>query len=99
MEWVKKAKIGDNVVCIKKGGWLRVNPDGEDDTDRKPLYGEICTISKIVCDETGIYLSFEGFQPFAIFRCERFRPIQTRPTNISVFTQLLNNVPADLVEA
>ena len=96
MSWIKHAKVGDRVVCVDAEQYR----PGLNET--LPISGEVYTISWIghykwtSVSGIGIRLSeLDRFHPFGAYR---FRPVQSRPTDISIFERLLSSTPADLVE-
>lgn len=101
-EWVRKAKVGDKVVCVCDGSDLPCVPFG----DAVPVAGEIYTIREIEVglEDGEVYLMFQeirndprwcldGFGEVC-FHNEDSRPVEPRKTDISVFTQLLHTAPA-----
>lgn len=81
-------KIGDKLVCIDSSGW----------TERL-IEGQIYTISAIGIgvnshlyvglEETPNARSVDGLH----WRARRFRPVQKRSTDISIFTDMLTHIP------
>ena len=96
-DWIRLAKVGDKVVCV-------------DADDANLTLGETYTIASIttgrfnnskygcvhnVCitlKEANPKKGSVGFIP------QRFRPIEPRKTDISIFTRLLITAPADQME-
>ena len=101
-------KVGDKVVCIKRAGWnLNRGEQG-------PVFGEVYTIRDITSRRSGkIYLRFEEIRNPEIydedegdndckearFWIARFRPVQTRKTDISVFTDILRKAEREIEDA
>lgn len=80
-------KVGDKVVCIKRGKWAA---DGPQLAIRDPEYNEICEIAGFYLCEDGVYLRLVSYPEWSVYAAARFRPVQPRKTDISVFTALLN---------
>jgi len=95
--------VGQKVVCVKLGEWTDIFPD-----ERGPVHGDVCTIREIECDEEDIFCRLFEFRnpptccPYADrehpeecwFDARQFRPLDERKTDISVFLEILRNVPA-----
>lgn len=90
-------KVGDKVVCIKTGVWSN-SMVGE----KHPQYGETYTIRDIAPGpDTGrpcIRLveivnprRRHGGTIETTYWAERFRPVQTRKTDIAIFTAMLDS--------
>lgn len=101
-DWVKYAKVGDRVVCINDDwGWIRY---GEFMIPtRVPMISEILTIASIWPLPHGVFLVFVeiaehqedgGFGADVRWGAENFRPLIERPTDISVFTAMLDHEAA-----
>jgi hypothetical protein len=105
MDWIKTAKVGDNVVCVD-GAW---SPRQRRAADRQglPLPEEggiytIRTIGVVIPGRVHVRLeelinpildyAFKGPIEQA-FDHVMFRPVQPRKTDISIFTRLLNTTP------
>lgn len=80
---------GMKVVCIKRGAWQGTLVDTR--KCPKPKYGEVCTISAIDHLSGYVCIRVEGYHPKDWFTASRFRPVQTRKTDISVFQRILSN--------
>jgi hypothetical protein len=112
MSWVKYAKVGDKVVFLVpfgKAAWAQALDRG----DQLPVEGEIYTIREIVPGIDGfdaVFLRLEEIiNPViehddpridgeAQFNAARFRPLQSRQTDISSLTALLKTAPAPALE-
>lgn len=113
-EWVKTAKVGDKVMCIKD----------DPRTDRSdsaritfPVKGRVYTIRQVLVglikgDPVPAFLLDEITHPMAeyktpdgvrlaeiCFDARRFGPIQMRQTDISIFQRLLHTAPSELEDA
>ena len=86
-------RAGQKCVCIKEGNWTC--PDGSGNERGDPVKGGIYTIDRIhAADVVGdVYLSLAECRRDSNYRSDRFRPIVTRKTNISIFTAILNGAP------
>lgn len=99
MSWVNTAKVGDKVTpLIEQGCWNAMRGEAV------PVFGVVYTIRKIMQEPDGIYLWLveivnapkhypDGFMEVAFYALD-FRPVETRPTDICVFTSMLK--PADV---
>lgn len=89
-EWIKTAKAEDEIICINDRGFSDVIH-----RDRK------YTIRSIYEDEGLIYVSLvgvcEGSETPGFFP-SRFRPVDPRKTDISVFTDMLKTVSKPATE-
>jgi hypothetical protein len=94
-EWIKRAKVGDDVVCIKRDAWVAVT-DGRDNEGIFTEYGEIYVIGFIDAIEDDIFLGLVGIDGW--YHSMHFRPVEKRPTDISALTALLNTAPAPVEE-
>lgn len=93
-DWIKTAKVGDKVVCTKQGAWKLTF--GRDNGGNAPANGDICTIIEISFAPKGeiagmAILSLEEFGEHW-WDARRFRPVEPRKTDISVFTDMLKTV-------
>jgi hypothetical protein len=94
-------KVGDKVVCLKNGKWSGLQPD-----ESFPVYGGIYTIRNIEPHKDEVYIRLEEVvNPGDYEDCEEcqfwakhFRPVQTRKTDISIFTALLTPSEDDIIE-
>ena len=101
-------RVGMKAVCIKQCGWvdrvLREAPDNE----ICPSYNETYTVRDVVCIDDRINLRFfeirnepkqykEGFNE-CCFGARHFRPAVSRPTDISIFKELLRNPHQHITE-
>ena len=93
-EWLKTAKVGDKVVCIAEPN----NPHLPKHV-KYPKKGDIVKIRSIkeLSFGYGFGLTFYGYPAqiagryrFHLDPCD-FKPLQSRPTDISVFTGLLKS--------
>ncbi|MFC0809097.1 hypothetical protein ACFHWW_27265 [Ensifer sp. P24N7] len=75
---------------------------------RVPMMGEILTVSAVIADERGVFLSFEEIpvrqcdgplSAEARYAVECFRPLTKRKTDISIFKRMLTPAPKDVVPA
>jgi hypothetical protein len=82
-------RIGQQVVCIKRGPW-RWHPQdgGEDVCQEGPKFGEVVTIDGFHWEDDR-FLLLNGW-PMLAFDPFQFRPV--KKTDISVFTAMLNPV-------
>jgi hypothetical protein len=76
------------VVCVKRGGWTLTSGRGRPVTH--PKYGEICTISRLNMDSDQLHIALFEYHPKSLYDAAKFKPVQSRATDISIFTQLLN---------
>ena len=112
-EWVKRAKVGDKVVCIKEtyqppAGVVMIDipvvPElGKVYTIREITVGIVGQIICIKVDEIAdqhLNLLFNGVPRIGglVFEADLFRPVQPRTYDISIFTRLLNTAPAEMEE-
>lgn len=90
--------IGQKVVCIKRDAWGGGNAFGD---ECFPRFGEIYTV-RFVDQESGVsWIRLEEIvnplHPYigdlteASFRSDRFRPIVSTKTDISIFTRMLTD--------
>ena len=86
-------QVGDRVVCVDDSpatfGGVR------------PLLGKVYTISKIEADafpELAIQVSELRYKWYEFARASRFRKVEPRKTDISVFTRFLLNPNAPVRE-
>ena len=94
-DWIKTAKVGDKVVCIQATA-RKVNDLGMPGF----VAGQVLTIRAIeFFDARGAlpqaepFLSFMECDPRHYGHYEGFRPVQRRPTDISIFTDMLKGEP------
>jgi hypothetical protein len=107
-EWVKSAKVGDKVVCISRLGAITNRIFAEAMVD-PPSEGSVYTIAEIGHME-GEPVAFVRLVEFPLvnhpryrpgqprFGANHFRPVSPRKTDISVFTDLLNTDPVEVLE-
>jgi hypothetical protein len=81
-------KVGDKVVCIKKGNWT-VEKEGKGHST-VPVFNDIVTISKIMYDN---YLEFYEHGEFNLFAGYMFRKIIKDHTFTNELTNKLANKP------
>jgi len=89
--------VGMKVVCIKDSGWDFLPLSGE----VYPQFGECYTIRELLVDGGDICLrlaeienprhSGKNRSEECAFIASRFRPVQKRITDISIFTRLLTD--------
>lgn len=105
--WIKTAKAGDKVCCVND------NPHPFTwDQEEAPKIGAVYTISDIWIEEglTAFDLveikrsdrSRKHWSMFGLrvgYSAHRFRPVQPRKTDISIFTRILNTAPSEHEEA
>ena len=99
MSWIKYAKPGDKVVCIADD-WFSED-DGKRHGHTVTRVGMVYTIREVRFCDGDFYLWLaeivnvpkEG-RDEADFHWGGFDPVQSRPTDISIFTKLLTNTPA-----
>jgi hypothetical protein len=94
-DWIKTAKVGDDVVCTKLDAWFAVT-EGRDNEGIFPEYGEIYVIGFIDAIEDKVFLGLVGIDGW--YWSEHFRPVEKRPTDISSLTALLKSAPAPVEE-
>lgn len=107
-DWIKKAKVGDRVVCINDEWDWTASCDGYSIPTRLPMINEVLTISEILSPEQSglrsrvVGLIFEEIEkrqsdgPLSAvinFAFYCFSPIIDRPTSISIFTDMLKTEP------
>ena len=87
MSWWKHAKVGDNVVCIKKGPWLSAKTMAiYTRQDSTPKFGDILTIKDACIHaqmKSGISLWFGGYNGEGsrnVYCASQFRPVETKST-------------------
>ena len=109
MAWWKTAKVGDKLVCVNDisnafpiQGWphigdlcglksgcvytiRRIGPDWRDGSP-------VIWVNEIIRPLLGCDREEGGFN------VRRFRPLEIRKTDISIFTEILNNAPVREVE-
>ena len=92
--------VGMKVVCVDDV-WRYIDPARPDPDDfiERPVAGHVYTIREVVGgEEPAVLLQEIRNQPLhyvngiaeASFFCRRFRPVQTRKTDISIFTAMLS---------
>jgi hypothetical protein len=93
-DWIKTAKVGDKVVCLKYTVFIANNRGF-----RGFKAGEFLTIREIrMLDASGNlpepepFLSFDERSEFHFGHYRGFRPVTPRNTDISVFTDMLKGV-------
>jgi hypothetical protein len=105
-EWIKTAKVGDKVQCVRATGIPY-------HAIVAPSEGDVCAIREIVTHGDEILLRLDEYrnelmtcinhgERFFVepaFCHTRFRPVMPRKTDISIFTRLLNTAPAQIPEA
>lgn len=81
--------VGMKVVCIKDGAWQLAGGF----VDREvifPLAGAVYTILAIGAVGDEVYVKLVECGDYAQFAAFRFRPVQPRKTDISIFHSILN---------
>lgn len=92
--------VGMKVVCVDSD-----SGPGVWDECEQPVIGEVYTIRSIITDDEGwVIVHLDEIQrtersvgrwgPLAGYAAYRFRPVQTRKTDISIFTAMLDRVPS-----
>ena len=111
LDWIKTAKVGDQVECIIAGvlackGYRFFFFERHREFGSNLVKGKIYTITSIgietevVTPATAIKVNgaaFDGF-PEIGFPVRWFRPVIHRPTSISIFTDMLKTAPAPIGE-
>ncbi|MCO5072076.1 MAG: hypothetical protein M9944_12800 [Rhizobiaceae bacterium] len=93
---------GMKVVCVDNAPFQGCRWPSEDEI---PVVGNHYTISSVMVDDEGLVIvhleelkrskwSVRRFGPLAGYAAWRFRPVQTRKTDISIFTAMLDRVPS-----
>ena len=83
--------VGMKVVCVKRGEW-----SGGSLAECVPAYGEVYTVRTMEDTPEGLFLRLhelsnpECFGTEPQFWAVRFRPVETRKTDISIFTSMLS---------
>lgn len=104
-DWIRTAKVGDKVQCIDDGA------GGEKHWDKgeEIFCGQVYTIGGIfIDDEDCICLELIEVKRTELARIvwggrrlgylySRFRPVEPRKTDITVFTDMLRTVPVEEV--
>jgi hypothetical protein len=110
MDATSAAKVGDQVVCVDDIWDWSFSYGQFSIPVRVPMLNEVLTISGIVTSSMIIghvaltFVEIDEHQcdgPLSgnvLWCAECFRPLESRPTNISVFTALLNKAPAPALE-
>lgn len=102
------AKPGVQCVCIKDGPWPWVEIDGGTLPQRVPMMAEVLTVETVEFDGDKVFLSFVevpsvqwlgDYCAETVWNADCFRPLTKRPTDISIFTDMLTPAPGDLVPA
>lgn len=82
-------RVGMKAVCVKKDQWQPV--DLAVRNDPKPAYGDVWTVSSVCIRGDEEYLTFCESHPRTLLFSEHFRPVASKPTDISIFKALLTN--------
>lgn len=107
-DWIKTAKVGDRVVCID-GEWPETALDNSETryeslrAHRIPMVNEVLTISGIRGGKSWatahiVWLYFEEIGDEFGFISDQFRPLNDRPTDISIFTDILKKASKPIEE-
>lgn len=113
MGWERYAKVGDKVECIRSEIGAPDGVEILEQVEL-PEVGKVYTVAGIwrgeVVREPGLLLAEIGeqrvdfrlngeeFSGIILYDPKDFRPLQSRPTDISSLTALLNTAPADELE-
>lgn len=93
--WIMHAKPGDKVQCIRDAWeWNGVATDPA----YNPRQGEIYTIASIDADCCGVFFMLEEAISGDWYEWVGFRPLQSRSSDISIFTNMLKSAPAPVEE-
>jgi hypothetical protein len=111
-EWVKTAKVGDKVQCVRPE--LAETNVEFIQTPVFPVVGKVYTIRQIAIGtvfkkpclrleeiaDQWVEFQFEGRRNLGdvMFSAVCFRPLQSRPADISVFRDMLKTAPAPVEE-
>lgn len=105
MSWIKYAKPGDRVVCIKDdwSDFILTNDEGgyTEQYNRIPMINEVLTVSDIqhgIKAEHADCIWIEFSEIDGLWSWEYFSPLFCRPPDISIFTEMLNKAPAKTLE-
>lgn len=84
--------VGSKVKCVKVGPWVDSNTNKPVNDQWTPIFGNIYTVTRIEHKKDGEdYLGlYEAPHQIWVYNTRQFRPIDTRKTDISVFTAMLN---------
>lgn len=102
------AKPGVQCVCIDADEWPSLHAMGHSLPTRVPMLHEVLTVQTVILDAGRIYLTFSEIPlrqfdgPLSadvIWAASSFRPLTKRPTDISVFTDMLTPAPKVVVPA
>lgn len=79
--------VGMQVVCV-----IGLHQWGQEGVShiQPPEEGRIYTINYIEPDGSRIFIGLDGYSPDVGFEARVFRPVQTRSTDISIFTEMLH---------
>lgn len=91
MTWVQQAKAGVEIVCVNDRGFSGIIQRGKQ-----------YTIREIYEDEGVIYVALVGVSERSGtpgWLPSRFRPVEPRKTDLSVFTDMLKTVSKPVTEA
>jgi len=94
-EWIKTAKVGDDVVCTKTDAWVPVT-DGRDNEGIFPECGQVYVILCFDVVGDDVFLGLVGIDGW--YHSMHFRPVEKRKTDISGPKALLNSAPAPVTE-
>lgn len=105
-EWIKRAKPGDKVVCVrlpKRTVWMNGSPARHEQHLR---IGDVYTIRKVVCDEAyrygiGFFFGIRSEAGNRLFHgANFFRPIQKHSTEagMAMLKSLLHGAPVQETE-
>jgi len=87
--------VGMKVVCLEEG-------HVGDIPNAPPHAGEVCTVAWLGTDGDDVLIDLQEYPKpecdvwFRGYFARYFRPVQTRPTDITIFTSMLVNPPKEL---
>lgn len=82
-------RVGQDVVCIKRGKWTTYA--GYDFQAPDPKYLEVCKIIRFMRNGDLVLFGY----PMTGYHPSRFRPVAKRKTDISIFKEILNKTSVD----
>jgi hypothetical protein len=91
-----KFVVGQKVVCVFSGDWGTY--PGERIT-RMPKFGEVCEVVAIepcLFEDATVGVKLLGFDQRDVFNHLCFEPVQEKKTDISIFTEMLTRMPANI---
>lgn len=92
MSWIERAKVGDKVVCVKRGLWVTAFGPSLHSVD--PKFGDVCTIREILPLEGGrIYFVLCGYHPRVRFLAHNFKPVRDTTLQVEAIKRAALNIP------